>query len=157
MNEFLPGLKNSPLDPGIRHYYGNTIRSLFLVSALFSFVAIPIWGSLLPISIFVQILGGRVLVLLAGLMSPDSTLVMFASAIASGVGVIVVETVVIQAKADQSVGLFMLREIEVLMLLVAFYLGVKTVRSMMLGKVGDREPEHEFVQPEAVPDRAEQF
>lgn len=136
--------QKSPFAPAVEHYYGDRVRQLFLVSALFSFIAIPLWGSLLPLSLFLQICGGLVLVLLAGLTNPHSKAIMIVNAIASGLGALLIEVTVVEFRLEQSLQLLILREAEVLLLLVAFYLSVKTARAMFLGKVGQMDRPWEF-------------
>lgn len=129
------------------HYYGDRIRALFFASAILSFIVIPIWGNLLPFSVVAQIVGGMTLVLLAGLTTPHNKLIMICNTLASGLGALLVEIVVIQFHGEQSAQIFLLREGEVLMLLVAFYYCVKTLRAMYIGNLGHDEPADEFAKP----------
>jgi hypothetical protein len=130
--------------PGIRHYYGDQIRFLLLAAAVLSFIAIPIWGNLLPLGLFAQITGGLILVLLAGLINPHSKIVMVLAAAATGVGALLVEATAITYHRIDPIQLLLVREIEVILLVLAFYFAVKTARSMFLHKVGETERPWEF-------------
>ncbi|MEK7511038.1 MAG: hypothetical protein AAB582_02295 [Patescibacteria group bacterium] len=130
--------------PGIRHYYGDYVRFCFLAAAVVSFVALPLWGDLLPFGLFAQITGGLILVLLAGLTNPHSKVIMVLNAIAAGVGALLVEATAITRHAIDPVQLLLVREIEVVLLVLAFYFAVKTARSMFLHKVGETERPWEF-------------
>lgn len=129
---------------GIPHYYGDHIRFCFLAAAVVSFIALPIWGDVLPFGLFIQITGGLVLVLLAGLTNPHSKTVMVLNVAAAGIGALLVEATAITYHARDSIQLLLVREIEVVLLVLAFYFAVKTARSMFLHKVGETERPWEF-------------
>lgn len=129
---------------GIRHYYGDYIRILLLSAAVVAFVALPLFGNLLPFGLLVQIAGGLILVLLAGLTNPHSKTIMVLNVIATGIGALLVEATAITYHARDSIQLLLVREIEVVLLVLAFYFAVKTARSMFLHKVGEAERPWEF-------------
>lgn len=133
--------------PGIRHYYGDHIRFLLLAAAVVAFVALPIWGNLLPFGLFVQIAGGLILVLLAGLTNPHSKTIMVLNVLATGIGALLVEATAITYHAIDSLQLLLVREVEVILLVLAFYFAVKTARSMFQHKVGETERPWEFDTP----------
>lgn len=128
----------------VPHYYGNTVRVLFLTTAALSAAAIPAVGNLLPFGIVPQVAIALLLVLLAGLTNPHGRMVMLCNAIVAGVGVLMLESVVISLYPTLSTGFFIVSEAVSLMLLFAFYYSVKTLRAMMLGKLGKWEPAQEF-------------
>ncbi len=135
------GLSRSP---NIPHYYGDRVRELFVIAAVVSFVVIPLWGDLLPYGTFTQVIAGVLLVLLAGLTNPHSKAVLVADAIVSGVSVLLLETTAISLHLVQSTELFLARELSAVLLLVAFYFSVKTLRAMALGKTGKGARPNEF-------------
>lgn len=131
----------------IPHYYGDRVRELFVLSAVVSFVAMPLWGDLLPYGTLTQVAAGLLLVLLAGLTNPHSKSVLMTDAVVSGISVLLLETTAISMHAAQSSELFLAREATTVLLLVAFYFSVKTLRAMTLGKIGKPERPGEFNRP----------
>jgi hypothetical protein len=131
-------------DASVNHYYGDQVRILFLSSAVFSFIGIPLWGNLLPINVTLQIVGGLLLVLLAGLTNPHNTTVMIGNAVASGLGALLIELTIIYNQTSGSLPLLVIREVEAVFLLLAFYLSVKSARAMLLGRLGVVERPWEF-------------
>ena len=122
--------------PEIRHYYGDRVRFAFLAAAVLSFVSIPFWGLILPIGLTLQVAGGLALVLLAGLTNPHSRAVLILDAIAAGAGALLIEVTAINYRHIDPLALLIVREIEVVLLVLAFYYSVKTVRAMYQHKVG---------------------
>ncbi|MGE5541143.1 MAG: hypothetical protein ACM3TU_02570 [Bacillota bacterium] len=129
---------------GIPHYYGDHVRFLFISMAVLSFVVMPLWGDLLPFGIFAQVGASLLLVLLAGLTNPRNFYVMLTNATISAVSVLLLETFAIALRQSQSIELFIAREAGVLLMLASLYFSVKTVRSMMSGKLGHADTPLEF-------------
>ena len=115
--------------------------------AVLSFIAIPLFGDFLPFGPIPQVGAGIVLILLAGLTHAKSTFVLIADATFSGVSVLLLETVAIMTRATQSMPLFAARELGVVIMLVAFYLSVKTARNILTGKIGRPDSPLEFEEP----------
>lgn len=128
----------------IAHYHGDRVRELFLAGAVLSFVALPIWGNLLPFGTFVQVSAGLLLVLLAGLTNPHSKGVLMLDTLFSGLSVLLLESAAISLRATETWPLFIIREVSALLLLIAFYFCVKTLRAMSLGKIGKPGDPNEF-------------
>ncbi len=129
---------------GIPHYYGDHMRVTFIATAILYAVAMPIWGNLLPFGDMAGIGAILILVFLAGITNPHSSAVMLLNAALSGIGVFLLQAAAISFYKTDSIMLFFLREIAVILLLFAFYYSVKSVRSMMLGKIGDEPVPGEF-------------
>lgn len=128
----------------IEHYYGDYVRALFLGAAVLSAIAIPLFGDLLPFGTFTQVGCTLLLVLLAGLTNPHSNILMIYNVVVSGIGVFLLESVAISLYPVDTVQLFIAREVAAIALLFAFYFSVKTLRAMLLGKVGKAERPWEF-------------
>lgn len=120
----------------IAHYYGDTIRQIFLACAVLFIVVIPIWGNLLMFGSLAEVAMSIVLALLAGLTNPHSKLVFFYNTIIAGIGIFLLEATAIANYGVQSNALFIIREVSTIALLFAFYFSVKTVRAMAFGDVG---------------------
>jgi Ni/Fe-hydrogenase subunit HybB-like protein len=128
----------------IPHYYGDYVRPLFIAMAVLSFVAMPLWGDLLPVGIIPQVGASLLLVLLAALTSARNLPVMLVNATVAGVSVVLLETVAIVRHHVDTTPLFLAREAGVLLMLAALYFGVKTIRSMLTGKIGHQDSPLEF-------------
>jgi hypothetical protein len=128
----------------IPHYYGDTIRNLFISAGIIYAVAMPLWGNLLPVDTFTGIFMILILVFLAGITNPRSTTLMFVNVFVAGAGVFYLQWAAITFYETQSPILFFLREAVVILLLFAFYHSVKSSRNMMLGKVGAKPTPGEF-------------
>lgn len=129
---------------GIPHYYGDSMRVTFIATAILYAVAMPIWGNLLPFGDLAGIASVLILVFLAGVTNPHSNILMFLNVIVSGAGVFFLQAAAISFYKIDSVMLFFLREVAVVLLLFAFYYSVKSFRSMLLGKIGDEPVPGEF-------------
>ena len=131
------GLKN------ILHYYGDSVRQLFVLSALIFVVVVPLWGDLLPFGAqgaLLQIAIAIGLVILAGFTSPRSMLSIVLDLFAAGIGAFLLEAAAISFYRTDSWLLFFARELVAVMLLFALYFSVKTLRAMLVGSIGgDRD------------------
>jgi hypothetical protein len=120
----------------VEHYYGDRLRLSILIAAIVSFVALPLYGDVLHFGIAAQVLGGLILVLLAGLTNPHSKPVIIADVLATGIGAFLLEVTAITYYSIDSTALFFTREFEAILLMIAFYYSVKTARAMYLNIVG---------------------
>lgn len=128
----------------IPHYYGDYVRALFVASAVLSAVAVPVLGDLLPFGTLVQVLSALLLVLLAGLTQPHSSIIFWYNIAVSAIGVVLLESTAIALYKADSFELFLAREAAALLMLFAFYFSVKTLRAMGAGKLGKLERPWEF-------------
>ena len=128
----------------IPHYYGDWVRGTFILMAVLSFVATPLWGDLLPFGIFAQVGAAILLVLLAGLTTAKNQLVMLANATISGISILLLQSYAMMTHATQTSQLFLAREAGVLLMITSFYFSVKTLRGMMSGKIGHQDSPLEF-------------
>lgn len=135
---------------GIPHYYGDTVRQLFIATAVLSFIVVPLWGDLLPfVGVVPQVAAALLLVLLAGFTSAHNQLVMIANATVSGVSVLLIEStaIALRGQGEHASALFYAREAAVLLLIAALYFSIKTIRAMMTGKLGHADTSLEFDEP----------
>lgn len=132
---------------GIPHYYGDYVRSLFIATAVLSFVALPLWGELVPFGIIAEVGAALLLVLLAALTTARNLQVMLINATVAAVSVVLLETYAVLLHAQQPMQLFLAREAGVLLMLAALYFSVKTARGMISGKIGHKDTPLEFDEP----------
>ena len=128
----------------IPHYYGDYVRTLFVVTAALGAVAVPLVGDLLQFGLFLQVLGILLLVLLAGLTHPHGRLVLVYDTVVSGLGMLLLEYAAVSLFNPMAPLLFAAREAAALLLLVAFYYSVKTIRAMTTHQVGQAGVPGEF-------------
>src|SRR3989338_2034604 len=70
----------------LAHYYGNTVRQLFLGATTVMLLGAPFYVDVFRVQMPFIVLGAIVLVMLAALTSPQSRSVMMANAVAAGAG-----------------------------------------------------------------------
>ncbi|CAN5733318.1 hypothetical protein BH11PAT2_BH11PAT2_07230 [soil metagenome] len=128
----------------IPHYHGDIVRILLLTSVGLAFLAIPLWGHIMPFGTMFEVVSGLIVIVLAGLTNPHSQWIMGLNAIAAGIGAFLSELSAISLSHSDSVQLLIMREISALVLIVALYYSVKTLRAMMQGKIGELPRPWEF-------------
>jgi hypothetical protein len=129
---------------GIPHYYGDSVRTMFICCAVVYTFAMPLFGNLIPSTTGISIGIVLVLVLLAGITSPMMKWLMFINAAIAAIGIYLLQSAAIFFFDTESKVLFTLRELGVLFLLFAFYYSVKSFRSMMTHKIGREGRPGEF-------------
>jgi hypothetical protein len=129
----------------IPHYYGDHVRQIFVVTGALMLIMAPFLVNRAPALLPFQIGGAIILVILAALTNPKKIWVLMTDSLASGVGVIVFESLAIAAYASGNWLAFIALEVVTIAFLFALYFSLKTVRTMMLGQVGKRPTFGEFV------------
>lgn len=130
--------------PAVPHYHGDAIRKLFVACALLSLFVIPLWGNLLPFGLMFELGTIILLVLFAGLTNPHGKFILALDTLIAGTGAFLLEAAAIDFYGTESIMLFIAREIAAILLLLAFYFSVKTLRALMLGQVGHMARVGEF-------------
>lgn len=130
--------------PLVAHYHGDEVRVLFVATTILSFIVIPIWGNILPFGLLTQIGVGIALVFLAGITNPHSAFFIIVDALVAGAGVFLLEVAAITLYQADPFMLFLSRELAGVMLLLALYYSVRTLRAMVQGKVGKFAQPKEF-------------
>lgn len=127
----------------VRHYYGDVARLLFILVAILIGISIPLGDNFSA-----GVASGAplivLLVVLAGLTNPHGKIVLVLDAIVSLLGVMVAQTIALSYYANDNMTLFGIFEIMSLLLLIALYFSVKTVRAMMTNKIGHGSGVGEF-------------
>ncbi|OGG57317.1 hypothetical protein A2853_02240 [Candidatus Kaiserbacteria bacterium RIFCSPHIGHO2_01_FULL_55_17] len=143
MSDYQPSL----YEAGVSHYYGNQVRQLLIVAATLILIGAPFYADSLRSELPFEIIGALVLVAIAALVNPHSKLIFAASAIASGIGLVIYESWALYMYFDSSWAQFVLREAIAVILLIAFYFSMKTIRAFVLRQVGKHEEAGEFDEP----------
>lgn len=119
----------------IPHYYGDRVRAcLILISFILLATMLVDWKLAAWYMIF-GVIGVLTLVVLAGMTSPRSRLVLITEALICGLGFVVFEYAAIIAFAssqDFSDQVFLMRQLLAFLFLVALYYSIKSVRGVIV-------------------------
>ena len=128
----------------VPHYYGDVVRQCFVLGAALMLLSAPFYTDTLRTHLPFLLLGGLVFVALAALTNPHNRSVVLADAVAAGVAVVIYQTWALFDYESSTWIEFGLRQLIALIFVAAFYFSMKTLRAMLLGKVGKREEVGEF-------------
>lgn len=120
----------------VRHYYGDIVRLCFVAAGLLLLVTILVDKELLSLYLTIGVVGVLGMVVLAGLTSPRTFVVLIIEAVVAGLAFIFFEYVAIaryEAVESLDDGIFFLRQALALIFLVALYFSVKSIRGMWFG------------------------
>ena len=122
------------------HYYGDTVRKLFLVGAVVILVATPLFAHLFSFSAFLPLFVVILFGIIAGLVSPAQKIVSVLETVISGLAVVGfgIYAVLLQLKPDHrdihQIILFVLTIVLAINFLFVLYYSVKTLRGHFLKK-----------------------
>ena len=128
----------------ISHYYGDTVRQLMIAAAALMLIAAPYYTDDLSTELPFIVVGTVILVCVAALTSPWKRGVISADAIASGVGLVIFEMWALLGYSESAPLQFVLREALAILFLFALYFSTKTLRSMLLHQIGQRDSRLDF-------------
>lgn len=127
----------------LRHYYGDVVRTIFVAVAIMVGVIVP-FSSDLTTGVIVGAPAIVLLLVLAGLTSPHGRVVLALNAIAAGLGVVLTQAIALGAYARELYPLFAFLEFMSVLLMIALYFSVKTVRASVSHKIGKVDGLGEF-------------
>jgi lysylphosphatidylglycerol synthetase-like protein (DUF2156 family) len=114
----------------ISHYYGNTVRKLFLAGGIAVLIFLPFQRDLLPFHSLALIFGALLFTLLAGLTSQKQHWAIIADMVAAALALVVFEYFAITRYADTGVDLVtLIRQALAINFFFALYFSCKTLRS----------------------------
>ena len=122
------------------HYYGDSVRMLFVVGGLIIIVSYPFFSSFVGLPIPLSIIGCVALAVLGGLMNPKQKWIMALNMIVSIGAFVIFEYYAIYAYLDLSpakdihVAFFWVNQILSLLFFFAAYLSTKTLRGALLSE-----------------------
>ncbi len=120
---------------GLPHYYGDTVRKLFLVAGIIMLVTLPFFSKSLPQPLFISLLAIVVITTFAGFTSPRSFFIVILNALVSLIALLFFEYyAVISASGGIDEPLFLINQILALISFFALYYSLKTVRGVFLIK-----------------------
>ena len=139
-----PGRRAAYLRSLVAHYYGNEVRVLFVICAVLLFVLTPIFGNILPGTIYFIPLSSAILLLLAALTNPKVKWVIAIDCIAAGAFLVFVEVAALRLYTSGSSSAFVAREVIGLMFMLALYFSLKTAYAMRFHRIGKTARPNEF-------------
>jgi len=122
------------------HYYGDSVRLIFLLSGLVMLCSFPFFAPLIGMPVVISILSIICLVILGGLLSPVSKIMFVVSSIVPVAGFVLFEYyayytyVTLPANIPLHVYFFWVNQFLALMFFFSTYLSIKTLRGMMQSK-----------------------
>lgn len=138
----------------ISHYYGDTVRQIFIAAASLMLLAAPFYTDDLSIELPFIVLGTVVIVGVAALTNPWKSSVISADAITAGTGLIIFEMWALLEYHSGTMLQFILREALAILFLFALYFSTKTLRSMLLHQVGKHDSRLDFRSRSSLPRNA---
>ena len=124
-----------------RHYYGHTIRGIFLFVGLVMLVSFPFFSDLTPVPLWISIGIMTLLAIFGGLMNPAQRWLLVVNAIVPTIGFIVFEYQAVfaylhvAATDPRRATLFWVNQLISLLFFIALYLSIKTVRGRFVKEV----------------------
>ena len=121
-----------------RHYYGDTVRAIFLIAGVVMIVTFPFFSNLTPVPVPLSILSMVILVVFGGLLNPVKSFLPFLDIIIPIAGFVFFEyqatyTYSNIAPVDVRVPeFFWINQILAVLFFVAIYLSVKTARGCVV-------------------------
>lgn len=128
----------------IPHYHGDAVRIIMVAIGVLLILTTPFSGAITLPSILLTLGIVLLLVILAGLTNPHSMTIMSINALVVTIAAVAYEVMAIQAYQTEAWLMLVTREFIVFLCLLALYFSVRTIRAMMMHKVGKARAEHEF-------------
>ena len=129
-------VRSNPIWPAVPHYYGDTIRQLFIANAGLILIGAPFYADSLSAELPFRDFGGTHPCGACGARESAQKSFLFANAVAAGVGLLFYETWALSNYETSTWMQFIWRELIAIIFLVAFYFSVKTVRAFILHQIG---------------------
>lgn len=141
-NPYVPTFNHGPSVP---HYYGDYVRQIFMLNAAVMLVVSPFLAPALPEALLFEIGGAVLIAVLGALTNPSRRIFMLANAAAAGIGILTYELLALNSFSDGAMIAFIVREAIAIGFLFALYFSLKSLRNMMLGKIGKKNRYGEFL------------
>ncbi|OGI60714.1 hypothetical protein A2641_02335 [Candidatus Nomurabacteria bacterium RIFCSPHIGHO2_01_FULL_37_25] len=122
------------------HYYGDSVRTLFIIGGLIMVVSYPFFSSFISLPIPLSIVGAVGLAIFGGLMNPKQKLIMVLNTIVSIGAFVVFEYYAVYAylhlppSESLHVAFFWVNQALSLIFFFAIYLSTKTLRGAIINQ-----------------------
>jgi len=117
------------------HYYGDTVRRLFIVGGILILVSMPFYNNIVPISPTLVTLAVIVLVLAAAITTRVKKWIIVVDSVLSAIFLIAFETYSVVYYLETGKVAFIIRQAVAIIFLFALYYSVKTLRAMYLNQI----------------------
>ncbi len=141
-NPYFPTLNHGPALP---HYYGDYVRQIFMLNAAIMLVISPFLAPALPSALVFEISGAILIAILGALTNPARKISMLANAAAAGIGIVTYELLALNSLSEGAQIAFVVREAIAVAFLFALYFSLKTLRNMIVQRIGKKNQFGEFV------------
>lgn len=121
-------------EAGKPHYYGNTIRKLFLVSALIMVISLPFAQTSLNLPVSISIVAILILAAFAGIISPRLFATVEIDTVVAALGFLTFEYFGVKSYSEHNAFFFVINQILAALFLFAAYFGVKNWRGMLTAR-----------------------
>ncbi len=128
----------TPPKPGkkkAKHYYGDTVRQLFLAGGIIILVAMPFYNNIIPADPILVTVLVVILALAAAITTIEKVWIMLINSIISAMFVVMFETYSVIYYVNDGTVLLLIRQAIALIFLFALYYSVKTLRAMFLHQI----------------------
>lgn len=127
------------IHPIMPHYYGDTVRKLFMLESILMIITIPLFFRYIAVSVIVAMIGTLILGLAAAWTSPAQKVVAIANTVIAGFATMIFEYYasvdpLLQITDGYEVAFRLLNLAFAVISFLAFYYGVKTVRGYFFKK-----------------------
>lgn len=120
----------------VAHYYGDTVRSLFLVGGVIILATLPFYKNLLPIGTSALTVFVVLLALGAAVMNPFQRWIVYLDAIVAAFAMMLFEYTAITWYGVDDFLLSLIRQALAIIFLFSLYYSGKTLRAMLLHQIG---------------------
>lgn len=127
-------LPPEPRYPRVPHYYGDVVRILFVVGAVFMLVTLPVVRDLLSAPLGLSLFGIVLFCLAAGLTKPRNRWSTIANVLIAAAALLVFEYHAVDGYGRYGFEnhLFLINQLLAVNFLIAFYYAVKTARGIFI-------------------------
>ncbi len=120
------------------HYYGDAVRTIFIIAGIIMIATFPLFSSLILMPIMLSIISILILAVFAGFLNPKQLWTIILNAFVSIVAFTIFEYYAVHtyispaANSQLSVSFFWINQFLTLMFFIATYLSVKSLRGKLL-------------------------
>lgn len=124
------------------HYYGDTVRKLFLSGAIIMLLVYPLFNHTIPAQPMLNIVGIILLSVMAGLTNPRQTWILVADVFLSIAAVSVFEYYAVSFAQAGNQNLFIINQLLAVCFFTALYFAVKTARNALLKNIQNNRTDY---------------
>lgn len=116
------------------HYYGDTVRKLFLTSAVLMIITLPFMARFIEVPLYISILAALAISVFAGITNPLQRWVAVLNFLIALAGAFIFENAAINGYSTYSIihQAFYINQILAILFIVTLYFTTKTLRGMLL-------------------------